>query len=150
MVEEIKFYSSVGEYGFLSNLYRSPVFYEGILFPSAEHAYQFGKAKDWEIKKYILMAPSPVAACIVGHGLFPWMVTPGWKEFRRERMAKVLGAKFEQNEDLKTKLLATGKAILIEDSKSDGYWGIGRNGKGKNMLGKLLMHLRGVLQEESR
>lgn len=146
MMTTIKFYCSTGEYGFLSNLYRSPVTMGAIQFPSSEHAYQYAKAEDYMVKKYIREAPSPVLAAIVGHGLFPWMVVKGWKEERVLWMKDVLIAKFTQNEDLKERLLATGDAKLIEGSKSDGFWGIGRSGHGKNMLGKLLMEVREELR----
>lgn len=145
MAEIIKFYRSTGKFGFLSNLYRCKVIYEGIEFGSSEHAYQYGKAKSADIKEYIKSAPTPAVACIVGHGLFPWMVAPSWKDRKLQRMRDVLFAKFTQNEDLRNKLVETGDAILIENSKSDGFWGIGRNGKGKNVLGKLLMNLRGYM-----
>ena len=32
--------------------------------------------------------------------------------------------------------------ILVENSKIDSYWGIGKKGTGKNKLGKLLMKIR--------
>lgn len=32
-----------GEYAFLSNYYDSPIFYDGILYPSVEHAFQAAK-----------------------------------------------------------------------------------------------------------
>ena len=149
MTEIIKFYRSTGVYGFLSNLYRSAIQFEGCEFKSSEHAYQYGKTEDWETKSYIRSAPTPVLACIVGHGLFPFMVVKNWKELRVPRMKAVLLAKFKQHEDLKEKLLATGDAEIIEASKSDGFWGVGKGGHGKNMLGKLLMELRAHLRAEA-
>lgn len=143
----IKFYRSTGEYGFLSNLYPCNVIYGGIMHASSEHAYQFGKAKDGTVKGYIMNAPTPHLACIVGHGLFPWMVEDGWKEKKVPRMKAVLIAKFTQNKELKEKLLATGDAALIEDSNSDYFWGVGAKGTGKNMLGKLLMQVREEIRQ---
>jgi predicted NAD-dependent protein-ADP-ribosyltransferase YbiA (DUF1768 family) len=32
--------------------------------------------------------------------------------------------------------------MIIEDSPRDWYWGIGKDGKGQNWLGKLLMERR--------
>ncbi len=40
----------------------------------------------------------------------------------------------------------TGDKILIEHTENDSYWGDGRNGQGKNRLGKLLMKLRTELK----
>jgi predicted NAD-dependent protein-ADP-ribosyltransferase YbiA (DUF1768 family) len=36
----------------------------------------------------------------------------------------------------------TGNEELVENSPYDYYWGVGRNGTGKNRLGILLMKLR--------
>ncbi len=63
-------------------------------------------------------------------------------------MKEVLNKKF-QNPELKEKLLSTGTAILIEDSKTDNFWGIGKKGEGKNMLGKLLMEIREQYKKEN-
>lgn len=56
--------------------------------------------------------------------------------------------KFDQHPELKGKLMATGEAEIIEDSKTDAFWGIGKKGTGKNMLGKMLMELRAAYQDE--
>lgn len=138
----IEFYRSTGKYGFLSNLYPCKLYVDGILFKSSEHAYQYAKAKGLIVKEYIRAAPTPTLACILGHGLFRWMVVPGWNNMKVDRMKEVLLQKFCQNKGMAEKLMATGDAILIETSKSDGFWGTGSRGKGKNMLGRLLMELR--------
>ncbi len=39
-------------------------------------------------------------------------------------------------------LLETGDLTLIEDSKTDYYWGIGAHGTGKNKLGETLVKVR--------
>ncbi|WP_031334882.1 NADAR family protein, partial [Rhodopseudomonas sp. B29] len=42
---EIRFYrANEKPYGAFSNLYKSPIEFEGQTFPTAEHAYQAGKA----------------------------------------------------------------------------------------------------------
>ena len=65
--------------------------------------------------------------------------------------------KFNQNEDLKNILLATGNSIMVEASKYDKIWGIGlceedakktspKNWQGLNLLGKVLTQLKIELQ----
>lgn len=71
-----------------------------------------------------------------------------WKTVRADVMRTVLNAKFRADEDLRKSLCRTGNAQLVEASPKDAFWGHGPDGKGKNMLGKLLMELRAELQEE--
>lgn len=146
-IDEITFYRATGEYGFMSNLYKREVVFSGIKFRSSEDAYQFGKPKDKEVAHWIVSAPKPHLCAIAAHALLPWDIRPGWNDGKVERMKLVLCAKFTQHDDLKEKLLATGDAQLTEVSKSDAFWGTGKKGNGKNMLGKLLMELREELRE---
>jgi ribA/ribD-fused uncharacterized protein len=56
-------------------------------------------------------------------------------------MRKALRAKFDQNEEMRKRLIETGTATLVEDSPEDRFWGGAIEGS-MNMLGKLLMELR--------
>jgi predicted NAD-dependent protein-ADP-ribosyltransferase YbiA (DUF1768 family) len=49
-------------------------------------------------------------------------------------------------------LVATRNEGIIENTTTtnDCYWGCGRIGNGKNMLGKILMEVRKVLADESK
>lgn len=68
-----------------------------------------------------------------------------WESAKDDIMRKALQAKFTQNADLKKLLKDTGNRKLIEASNRDGYWGHGRDKKGKNMLGQILMEIRNSL-----
>lgn len=54
--------------------------------------------------------------------------------------------KFETHADIREILLATGDEELVENAPNDYYWGIGKSGKGLNMLGKILMETRAILK----
>lgn len=57
---EIHFYrSNEKPYGVFSNLFRRAIAFEGVEFPTAEHAYQAGKARKEAVRKWILSAPTP-------------------------------------------------------------------------------------------
>ena len=107
----IEFYRARESYGFLSNLYKlkTPMKFEGRLFPTSEHAYQFGKIKDETIREWIMNAPKPHLVSIVCHNLFSWDIVQNWNKIKVDRMYRVLKAKF-QNEELRQKLLNTGTA----------------------------------------
>jgi ribA/ribD-fused uncharacterized protein len=74
---------------------------------------------------------------------------PEWDEMKVNEMRIILHAKVRQHEYVRRKLLATGTRELVENSWRDDYWGLGPNGDGQNMLGKLWMGIRAELLESS-
>jgi ribA/ribD-fused uncharacterized protein len=149
---EIRFYrANEKPYGAFSNLFKRSLVFEEQVFPSAEHAYQAGKASKEAVKKWLLNAPSPSLVAMAAHGLYTWDIVPNWSQIKFDRMRSVLRAKFTQHEDLRALLLSSGSARLVEcgtvDNPVNRTWGE-VNGKGKNMLGVLLMELRDELAKE--
>ena len=71
-----------------------------------------------------------------------------WDQVKETVMLHALRQKF-QNPSLRTLLLQTKNRELIEDSPYDRFWGCGRDGKGKNRLGHLLMALRDEIREDA-
>jgi ribA/ribD-fused uncharacterized protein len=143
---EIGFYrANEKPYGAFSNLYRKPILFEGVTYPTAEHAYQAGKARSAEVRAWLLAAPSPALLAMAAHGLYQWDVVSNWSRIKFERMRGVLWAKFSQHADLAKLLLDTGDARLVEtatvDSAVNRLWGE-VNGVGQNMLGVMLMEVR--------
>jgi ribA/ribD-fused uncharacterized protein len=152
-VDEIRFYrANERPYGAFSNLFRRSINFEGQEFPTAEHAYQAGKARKEEVRAWILSAPSPGLVAMAAHGLYTWDIVPDWSQIKYDRMRQVLRAKFTQHEDLRQILLSTGSARIVEAGRVANVvnctWGE-VNGKGRNMLGVLLMELRTELMKAS-
>ena len=145
-MDEIRFYrASERPYGGFSNLYRREVTFEGEVFATSEHAYQAGKARKPEVRRWLMDAPSPALLAMAAHGLYYWDVAPGWSTGKFDRMRAVLAAKFSQHEDLRALLLSTGETRLVEsatvDNEVNRLWGE-VDGVGRNMLGVMLMELR--------
>lgn len=143
---EIHFYrSNEKPYGAFSNLYRRAFQFEGREYPTAEHAYQAGKPVKDVVRDWILSAPSPALLAMAAHGLYSWDVAPNWANIKFDRMRRVLHAKFSQHDDLAKLLIETKNARLVEAGRVansvNKTWGE-VNGKGQNMLGRLLMELR--------
>jgi ribA/ribD-fused uncharacterized protein len=133
-----------GESSFLSNMSSSPVELGGVKYPTVEHAFQAAKTTDPVERAKILAAKTPSEAKRIGKTV---TLRKDWDKKKLEVMEKALRAKFEQNPELKKKLINTGDADLIEGNDwGDRFWGQ-VNGTGQNNLGKLLMKIRNELME---
>lgn len=146
MAQPITFYrANEKPYGVFSNLYRRPIVFEGREFPTAEHAYQYGKPRKPAVREWLLAAPSPSLLAMAAHGLYAWDIAPGWSQNRYHRMLDVVTAKFTQHQDLADILLGTGEAEIVETATENNEvnrrWGR-VNGIGKNWLGEILMAVR--------
>ena len=134
-----------GEYSFLSNFHKCRVEFEGMVYPSVEHAFQAAKNPDPEYRSLIATVGSPVTAKRMGKKT---QLRPDWEEVKDGIMYELLKSKFS-DPVLREKLLATGEAELIEGNNHwDRFWGVCR-GEGLNKLGKLLMQVREELNNEN-
>lgn len=127
-----------GEYFFLSNFYPAPVEYQGYQFQNNEAAFQAAKCPERMIDFCSL---TPNRAKRLGRRV---TLRPDWETVKYDVMYEVCMAKFTQNPDLLSRLLATGNAELIEGNTwGDRIWGVDLNqGVGENHLGKILMRVR--------
>lgn len=149
---EVRFYrANEKPYGPLSNLYKRAIIFEGEEYQTSEHAYQAGKARKEEVKKWLMAAPSPALLAMAAHGLYVWDVHPDWSKTKFDRMKRILLCKFTQHQDLQDLLLSTGNKRLVEvatvDNAVNRLWGE-VNGKGENKLGVLLMEVREEIRQQ--
>lgn len=128
-----------GDNHFLSNFYPVQVWFEGMGYPSSEHAFVAAKTQDMTIRRVIQRMSTPGAVKKYGRQL---RLRPDWNAYRLVAMENIVRAKFTLNPELKEKLINTGDAELIEGNWwNDTYWGV-CNGVGQNHLGKILMKIR--------
>jgi ribA/ribD-fused uncharacterized protein len=139
-----------GPYRFLSNFAPFPVVFDGIEYPTAEHAYVAAKTLDPTIRAMVRGIDKPGNAKYRGKSI---TVRPDWDDVRQELMLAILRSKFSRNGDARDLLLATGDAQLVEGNAwHDNYWGHCRckectnTVEGHNMLGRLLMTVRDELR----
>lgn len=131
-----------GEYRFLSNFWSCNIKYQGITYPSVEHAFQACKTLSKKQRIKISKLPHAFEAKRVGRQL---KLRDDWETHKEVIMYQLLKKKF-RIPHLRQRLLNTGNAKLIEGNWwSDTYWGVW-NGKGKNRLGILLMKVRNSLR----
>ena len=132
-----------GDYAFLSNFYKRLFVWNGVHWPTAEHAYQAAKTRDHDQRAAIAAAPGPGEAKKLGRRA---TIRPSWDVIKRAAMQSILIAKFAEP-SLARRLAATGDARLVEGNWwNDTYWGVCR-GRGHNHLGKILMLVRANLDE---
>jgi ribA/ribD-fused uncharacterized protein len=161
--EPLKFYSdSKDKFAVFSNLYEppTPIYIDGKAWPTVEHYFQAMKfPSDPAYQEQIRLAVSPkkdrdrmasgkMAKKMGASREHP--IRQDWNTYRLEVMKKALREKFTQDDDLYKLLIEeTGDRILQENSPSDSFWGLGRNGKGQNQMGRLLQQLRQELRQEA-
>jgi ribA/ribD-fused uncharacterized protein len=146
-MEKIKTFT--GAHAFLSNFWPSPINYEGIEYPTVEHAFQAAKTKDVEIRQTIAKAKTAGAAKRAGgkRGILKDFDHVYWEANKNRIMLDICRVKF-CFPGLRDLLEATKDAVLEEGNNwNDTYWGISlKTGKGHNNLGLILMRIR----EENR
>lgn len=132
-----------GAYRFLSNFWQCDVEYDGVTYPSAEHAYQAAKTKDIRERLRIKALDKPGQAKRAGRRV---TLRGDWEDVKLDVMYEVLNAKFFHNASLAKALIETGDSLLVEgNSWGDTFWGV-YLGSGQNHLGQLLMRVRAELR----
>ena len=167
-MDSIYFHSKSKEYNELSNFYESEFTLDGETWSTVEHYFQAQKFADPGYQNYIRLASTPRKAMLLGKqqrhfryitskihprlciepindviGKYKHLsIRTNWEDIKDDIMYNAVYAKFSQNESLKKLLLETEPRKLYESTKNDGYWGIGKDGEGKNKLGQILMKVR--------
>lgn len=137
-----------GPYRFLSNFAMpAEVMFEGLTYPSVEHAFQAAKTLSETSRSYVSKLPTAASAKVIGRTL---TLRPDWEDIKLDVMLKLLREKFKPASDYAPLLLATGYAELVESNYwHDVFWGVCRcpqHNAGENHLGKLLMQVRAELR----
>lgn len=134
--------SFTDEYFFLSNFYLHEITYEGIRYPSTEHAYQAAKTVNRD-KRMDCLTMTAGQSKRWGKTL---ELRPNWNNLRLTVMADIIGQKFHVDSPLAVKLVETWPHELVEGNHwNDTFWGVCR-GVGDNWLGRILMNHRIFLQ----
>lgn len=142
-------------YAFLSNFFMFPVHYEGLWFPSSEHAYQAAKTIILAERIMIRDCGSAAQAKRLGSKKRKKITLRAeWDSIRVDKMTDILRSKFE-NPRLMEMLINTNPEQLIEGNYwHDNFWGDCACEKcediqGRNNLGEVLMKVRSELLERN-
>nr|WP_300323398.1 NADAR family protein [uncultured Anaerostipes sp.] len=151
----ICFHNPEEENGYLSNWYLSDFVVDEVPFTSMEQFMMYRKANcfgDTDIVAQIMNTKNVARIKELGRRVSGYNENY-WNGIRQIVVYQGLCAKFSQNDKLKKKLKATGKAILAECAVKDRIWGIGlsmndpnrlkqNQWRGENLLGYTLMMVR--------
>ena len=145
-MKQILFYRLNEPYGEFSNFSPHPIELNGRVWPTSEHYFQAQKFAGTEHEEAIRQARSPMIAARMGRSR-ERPLRADWESVKDDIMREALHAKLSQHPSVRSLLLQTGDAELIEHTKNDSYWADGGDGSGKNRLGELLMELRTQLRK---
>ena len=149
--------------GFLSNWYLSDFCVDKISYSSIEQYMMYQKAllfHDMEIAEQILNTSNVGKIKALGRSVQHYE-DGVWNGMRQIIVYQGLSQKFQQNIELKEKLLATQDHLLAECAVQDKIWGIGLSMKderrlypeqwqGQNLLGFALMCVRSTLKQSAK
>ncbi len=142
-----------GAYDFLSNFYPIEMEMEGATYPTIEHAFQAAKSLDFAERRAVKNTKTAGEAKRMGRKINR---RSDWFDVSLVIMEDLVRQKFTRYPELKSNLLETGEATLIEGNNwNDRFYGCvydtHRNEwVGENHLGKILMKVREELKQEAK
>lgn len=131
---------------YLSNFHICAVVHQGLLYQTAEHAYQAAKVPRKDRGPF--RAPDLTAG--QAKRLGQKVACRGdWEEARLWVMREVVLDKFTRNPPIAHRLVGTAGQDLVEGNTwGDTFWGV-CGGQGQNHLGRILMEVRSILVDLS-
>lgn len=143
-----------GKNWYLDNFFPCEVEFEGLYFPSVEHAFQGAKTLDMNKRINFCAYPDAATAKSEGRKL---KLREDWESVKIDIMRQLVYDKFRRGMsygdgteriNILQMLLDTGDAYLEEGNcHGDRFWGT-VNGEGQNWLGRILMGVRDQLRKE--
>ena len=141
----IYFYSIREKYGCFSNFSPHGFELDDLYWSTSEHYFQAQKFPQTPDAEQIRFVKTPKEAATMGRERTR-PLRRDWEQVKDDIMRKAVLRKFETHADIREILLSTEDAEIIENSPIDSYWGCGKDGSGKNMLGIILMEVREILR----
>lgn len=131
----------------LATFSKHDFFLDELTWPSVEHYFQGMKFDDLHLRRRIALAQSPHQARRIARWHF-WKRRRDWKKVQVVVMTRGVYLKCRTHDDARQALLDTGDNAIVESSLYDHFWGCGRDQRGHNHYGKVLMDVRARLRSE--
>lgn len=129
----------------LSAFSKHPFSLEGAEWPSVTHYFEAMKFEAPAAQAAIRACEHPKAAQRLA-GRHRREVRKDWDAVKEVFMARGVYRKCRDNDAVAAALVATGECLIMETSQYDYFWGCGRDSRGLNAYGKVLMGVRARLR----
>ncbi|MDO6561878.1 NADAR family protein [Amphritea sp. 1_MG-2023] len=120
---------------------------DGYEWPSVEHYYQAMKFADTEYAEQIRQAASPAEAMKLGKSK-QHNKRKDWDKVKVTVMTRGTYIKCRTYPEIAQQLLDSGDIHIADLSQYDYFWGSGRDMRGNNAFGQMLMEIRNKLTAE--
>lgn len=121
---------------------------DGFTWPSVEHYYNAMRYGDPAYVEKIRQSAHPKDAAKLGKSWWH-KKRKDWNQVKVTVMTRATYIKCRSYPEIAQLLLDSGDIDISEVSQYDYFWGIGRDLRGENAYGKMLMDIRHKLREES-
>ncbi|MEM9742535.1 MAG: NADAR family protein [Pseudomonadota bacterium] len=114
---------------------------DAAFWPSVEHYVQGLRFEDPAVRAAVRACEHPHEARRLGDRKRRQQRS-NWKVLQRTYMTRGVWAKVHHHAPVRAALLATGDRPIIETSQYDYFWGCGRDTRGDNHYGRILVAVR--------
>lgn len=131
----------------LASFSHHPFQLDGAEWPSVEHYVNAMKFASTDYQAKIRVAEHPRLANKLGKSWWQ-KKRSDWKQVRDTYMTRAVWTKCQAWPEVAQALLETGNRYILETSNYDYYWGCGRDARGLNKYGHVLMAVRERLRQQ--
>jgi ribA/ribD-fused uncharacterized protein len=118
------------------------------VWPTAEHYYQAMKFTDPAYQEKIRLAATPAQARKLGRTRLK-RIRSDWAKVKIAYMTRAIYTRCKTYPE-QASLLSQSEVKLVENSQYDYFWGCGRDRRGNNHYGQVLMNIRDKLRQQSQ
>lgn len=132
----------------LSSFSHFPFRLDGLEWPTVEHYFQAMKFVKEADRERVRLAATPNDARKQGKAKLFKKIRKDWNNVDEIVMTRAVYTQAKTHNDIADALIETGDKKIMENSQYDYTWGCGRDGRGLNKYGVVLMNVRNKLLQE--
>ena len=135
-----------GDFAFLSPLFECKVNYKGYQFPSFQHAFEASKITS-RADAHLIQQIIDTKHIREVKRFLKHLDLNEWKERSMMIAEDIMRDKFIRNRNIRTKLMETGRRTIVYcNDFGDHVWGMSKEFKGQNKLGKVIEKIRSEIE----